>query len=122
MSILITGGAGFFGSHLIPLLLTTRDESLVCLDNFNDTYSPERKWANLAPFEDDPRVAIFAGDIRDVPLLKHIFERHQIRSVIHLAAHAGVRRSVDEPLEYAENNVNGTIALLEQCRGRDLKR
>ena len=122
MSILITGGAGFFGSHLIPLLLTTRDEPLVCLDNFNDTYSPERKWANLAPFENDPRVAIFSGDIRDVPLLKHIFARHQVKSVVHLAAHAGVRRSVEEPLEYAENNVNGTLMLLEQCRQQALER
>ncbi len=122
MSILITGGAGFFGSHLIPLLLNASDAPLVCLDNFNDSYSPERKWANLAPFEDHARVHTFAGDIRDLPLLKHIFERHQVSQVIHLAAHAGVRRSVDEPLEYADNNVNGTLTLLEQCRRQPLER
>jgi UDP-glucuronate 4-epimerase len=122
MSILITGGAGFFGSHLIPILLTSCDEPLVCLDNFNNTYSSERKWANLAPFENHHRVHIFAGDIRDQPLLKHIFERHQVTQVIHLAAHAGVRRSVDEPLEYSDNNVNGTLSLLEQCRQQPLSR
>ncbi len=122
MSILITGGAGFFGSHLIPLLLATRDDSLVCLDNFNDSYSPARKWANLAPYERHARVTIHEGDIRDAPFLKHIFERHQVRQVIHLAAHAGVRRSVDVPLEYADNNVNGTLTLLEQCRRQPLER
>jgi len=122
MSILITGAAGFFGSHLLPLLLETTDRQLVCLDNFNDSYAPERKWANLAPFENQARVHIFAGDIRDVQLLKHIFERHQVTQVVHLAAHAGVRRSVDEPLEYADNNVNGTITLLEQCRHQPLSR
>lgn len=122
MSILVTGGAGFLGSHLIPLLLTSSDEPIVCLDNFNDSYSPERKWANLAPFEDHARVAIFRGDLRDAPLLKHIFERHQVQQVIHLAAHAGVRRSVLEPLEFADNNVNGTVCLLEQCRQQRLDR
>jgi UDP-glucuronate 4-epimerase len=122
MSTLITGGAGFIGSHLIPLLLTTRDEPLVCLDNFNPSYSPERKWANLAPFEENPRVTIVSGDVRDTSLLKHIFTRHQVKRVIHLAAHAGVRRSLAEPLEYSENNVNGTLMLLEQCRQQPLDR
>lgn len=122
MSILITGGAGFFGSHLIPLLLTSTDAPLVCLDNFNDSYSPERKWANLAPFEEHARVSTFAGDIRDVQILKHIFARHQVTQVIHLAAHAGVRRSVEQPLEYSDNNVNGTLTLLEQCRRQPMSR
>jgi UDP-glucuronate 4-epimerase len=122
MTILITGAAGFFGSHLIPLLLEASDERLVCLDNFNDSYSPERKWANLAPFGKQPRVRIVAGDIRDVQLLRNTFERHQVTQVVHLAAHAGVRRSVEVPLEYADNNVNGTTALLEQCRQQPLQR
>ncbi|WP_254512327.1 GDP-mannose 4,6-dehydratase [Anatilimnocola floriformis] len=122
MSILITGAAGFFGSHLIPLLLETSDDRLICLDNFNDSYSPERKWANLAPFSDQPRVKIVAGDIRDVQLLRNTFERNQVTQVIHLAAHAGVRRSVDEPMEYTDNNVNGTTAVLEQCRKQPLER
>ena len=122
MSTLITGAAGFFGSYLIPILLESSDAPLVCLDNFNDSYSPERKWANLAPFENSTRVHIFAGDIRDQPLLKHIFERHQVTRVVHLAAHAGVRRSVEEPLEYTDNNVNGTTSLLEQCRRQPLER
>jgi UDP-glucuronate 4-epimerase len=122
MSILITGGAGFVGSHLIPLLLAQRDEPLVCLDNFNDSYAPERKWANLAPYEDHARVTVFEGDVRDMQLLRHLFEHHRVRYVIHLAAHAGVRRSAEVPLEYFDNNVNGTLTLLEQCRQQPLMR
>lgn len=122
MSILVTGGAGFVGSHLIPLLLVQRDEPVVCLDNFNDSYAPERKWANLLPYKHDARLTIFEGDIRDVQLLRHVFERHHVRSVVHLAAHAGVRRSVEEPLEYADNNIHGTLTLLEQCRQQPLER
>jgi UDP-glucuronate 4-epimerase len=122
MSILITGGAGFIGSHLIELLLATRDELIVCLDNFNADYSPASKWANVAPFEDDARVSVCEGDVRDTRLLAEVFERHDVRYVVHLAAHAGVRRSVSAPLEYADNNVTGTLTLLEQCRRQPLER
>ncbi|WP_425618664.1 NAD-dependent epimerase/dehydratase family protein [Anatilimnocola sp. NA78] len=122
MTILVTGGAGFVGSHLLPLLLSTRGERIVCLDNFNDSYSVDRKWANLAPFDGHGRVTICEGDIRDAGLLARLFADEKIRYVVHLAAHAGVRRSVDEPHEYLDNNVNGTLTLLEQCRRQPLER
>ncbi|MDQ6695530.1 MAG: GDP-mannose 4,6-dehydratase [Chloroflexota bacterium] len=112
MEILVTGGAGFVGSHTVEALLA-RGERVIALDNFNDYYSPDRKRRNIMPFLDNPNFRMVTGDIRDLALLEHLFTTEPIRRVIHLAAMAGVRSSIKDPLLYEEVNVRGTMNLLE---------
>ncbi len=115
MKILITGGAGFIGSHTTQALLK-RGNAVVCLDNFNDYYNPERKRKNVAGFLDHPAYRLCEADIRDVSTLERIFEAEEIDKVIHIAAMAGVRYSIQHPDLYAEVNVGGTINMLECAR------
>lgn len=116
MPILITGGAGFIGSHLIERLHADRDEPLICLDNFNDYYDPSLKRANAAQLAPMQRVTIIEGDFCDPELCDQIFREHQIDQVVHLGAYAGVRYSVQHPLIYQQVNVGGTLSLLEAAR------
>lgn len=110
--ILVTGGAGFIGSHLIDALLQ-KGEEVLCLDNFDKFYDPEIKENNIAGAIKKPNFTLKRGDIRDKKILKDIFERFSIEKVVHLAAKAGVRASLKDPLLYADVNINGTIQLLE---------
>lgn len=112
MKILVTGGAGFIGSHLVDALLARGDE-VVCVDNFNDYYSPERKRKNLENATTWPSFHLYEADARDVDAMAHLFAAEDPQKVIHLAAMAGVRNSVKEPLLYEEVNVRGTLNLLE---------
>ncbi len=112
--ILVTGGAGFIGSHTVERLLARGDEPLV-LDNFNDFYDPAIKRANVARF---PQVRVVVGDIRDKALVDRLFDESDFDGVIHLAAMAGVRPSVEDPLLYEDVNVRGTMVLLEALRRR----
>ncbi len=112
--ILVTGGAGFIGSHTVERLVARGDEPIV-LDNFNDFYDPAIKRANVARF---PGVRVVVGDIRDKELVDELFETTEFDGVIHLAAMAGVRPSVQDPLLYEEVNVRGTLVLLEALRRR----
>lgn len=112
--ILVTGGAGFIGSHTVERLVQRGDEPLV-LDNFNDFYDPASKLANVARF---PAVRVVRGDIRDRRLVEELFEAERFDGVIHLAAMAGVRPSVQDPLLYEDVNVRGTLVLLEALRRR----
>ena len=121
MSILVTGGAGFIGSHLIGILLDRGEESIVCLDNFNDYYDPALKHEGIAPFRDDKRVSIVEGDFCDFEFTRGLFEKHRFEHVIHLGAYAGVRISVDQPKMYQESNVGGTLSLLEAARAFPVK-
>ncbi len=116
MSVLVTGGAGFIGSHLIERLLEVTDETIVCLDNFNDFYDPRWKRENLRRVLDHDRFVLIEGDIRDTDLLRRSFDEHGVTDVIHLAAHAGVRPSIRRPLPYVDVNVAGTVTLLEVAR------
>ena len=116
MSILVTGGAGFIGSHLIGILLDRGTDSIVCLDNFNDYYDPALKREGISPFADDSRVNIVEGDFRDFAFTRKLFESHRFEHVIHLGAYAGVRISVSQPKMYQEANVGGTLSLLEAAR------
>ena len=116
MSILITGGAGFVGSHLIERLLRDSDQRIVCLDNFNDYYDPALKRANVAGFEHHPRVTLLEQSFCDQAATRRVFAEHKIDRVVHLGAYAGVRPSVARPLVYEENNVRGTLVLLEAAR------
>lgn len=122
MSILITGGAGFVGSHLIERLLRESSEHIVCIDNFNDYYDPALKRANVAGFENNPRVTLLEQSFCDLSATRRAFAEHQIERVVHLGAYAGVRPSVARPLVYEENNVRGTLVLLEAAREFPVKR
>jgi len=114
-TILITGGAGFIGSHLVERLLSER-QKVICLDNFDPFYEPKIKQANLQNALNDQNFTLVEGDIRDTECLKKLFEEHRIEKVVHLAARAGVRASIANPQLYEENNIKGTINLLEVCK------
>src|SRR5215207_6989558 len=101
---LITGGAGFIGSHLVDRLLATDGESVTVVDDFNDFYDPSIKRANITEHLKDPRYKIHEADIRDASSLKQIFDNTNFDGVVHLAARAGVRPSLSEPQLYTETN------------------
>ncbi len=121
-SILVTGGAGFIGSHLIERLLRDRDAQVVCLDDFNDYYDPARKRANAALFENEPRVTVVEGSFCDRELVARLLSEHDVDQIVHLGAYAGVRYSVENPWPYQKNNVEGTLVLLEAVRKRPVRR
>ena len=116
MTVLITGGAGFVGSHLAELMHRTTDEPLVCLDNFNDYYDPRLKRANAAAISALPRVKMVEGDFCDEAFNSDLIRREGVRRIVHLGAYAGVRYSVQNPAVYVRANVGGTLALLEAAR------
>lgn len=113
--ILVTGGAGFVGSHLCETLLE-QGHGVVCLDNFNNYYDPAVKWENISAFREHRNCAIIEGDILDLDLLRKIFLDHKINIVVHLAARAGVRPSIKQPLLYQKVNVEGTMNVLEMAK------
>ena len=115
MSILVTGGAGFIGSHVLDRLVS-KGRRCVCLDDFNDFYSPAIKRTNIAGSLASGLVSVVEGDIRDLALCRRLFHEHKVERVIHLAARAGVRPSLEQPLLYEEVNCRGTLALLECAR------
>lgn len=115
MVILVTGGAGFIGSHLCGRLMR-EGHRVVCLDNFNDFYNPEIKRRNIQEAIGEEQFELIEGDIRDTQLIERIFREHSLDIVAHLAARAGVHPSIDYPKLYEEVNVQGTINLLEACR------
>lgn len=112
MKILVTGGAGFIGSHLIKKLLN-KGFSVVCIDNFNDYYDPQIKERNIKPFVNNPNFKLYREDIRNFEVLSKIFENERIDKIVHLAAMAGVRNSIKYPALYTEVNIPGTVNLLE---------
>jgi len=122
MSILVTGGAGFIGSHFIESLLAETEEAIVCLDNFNDYYDPALKRANVADFHANPRVTVIEGDFCDLDAMVRLLDVHDVTQVVHLGAYAGVRVSVATPLIYQQTNVGGTLALLEAVRQHPVNR
>ncbi|MEM6454716.1 MAG: GDP-mannose 4,6-dehydratase [Acidobacteriota bacterium] len=120
--ILITGGAGFIGSHLAERLLA-QGAQITLLDNFNDFYDPARKRANVAAIEATARrldrmdaVDLVELDIRDRTGIDALFAARGFDAVVHLAARAGVRPSLAEPVLYEEVNCIGTLHLLEAAR------
>ena len=109
--ILVTGGAGFIGSHLCERLLE-RGDRVTVLDNFNDFYDPAIKRENLK--EIGHAAQFVEGDIRDAELVGELFQHCEFDKVVHLAARAGVRPSLDDPLLYEDVNVRGTLVLLQE--------
>ncbi len=120
-NILVTGGAGFIGSHLVQHLLSEGGWRITIVDDLNDFYSPELKRANLALFEGDKAVNFVKADIRDSEPLAAVFEDGSFDVIVHLAARAGVRPSLKEPRLYAETNIIGTLNLLELARDNGIK-
>ncbi len=117
-NILVTGGAGFIGSHLVDRLLAEGGRRVTVIDDFNDFYSPAVKRSNVAAHEKDDRFRLVEADIRDRAALERVFSETDFDCVVHLAARAGVRPSLSEPLLYNETNVTGTLHLLELARAR----
>lgn len=120
-NILITGGAGFIGSHLVDNLLENTDATLCVVDNLNDFYSPAVKLANLARSGGNSRLTIYQTDICDQADLREVFSVGEFDVIVHLAAYAGVRPSLMNPKLYTEVNVNGTLNLLELANEFDVK-
>ncbi len=122
MRVLVTGGAGFIGSNLVDRLLGDGHEVLV-LDNFDLFYAATAKRANLAAALEQPRCQLLEGDILDEGAVRRAFRAFQPEAVVHLAARAGVRPSIERPAAYTEVNVTGTARLLEAaCRLNPLPR
>jgi len=121
MNILVTGGAGFIGSHLVERL-AGRGDSVVILDCMNNYYDPMIKERNLAGALKAGKVSFIKGDILDLPLLDKIFSDNKFDVVVHLAARAGVRPSIEDPLLYEQVNCKGTLHILECMRKYGLKR
>jgi UDP-glucuronate 4-epimerase len=111
--ILIPGAAGFIGSHLCERMIDT-GYSVVGADNFSDFYAREAKLANLAAgLSDEPSFQFVEADIRDQRAVQDVISSHRPKAIIHLAAMAGVRPSIEDPSLYADVNVNGTVHLLD---------
>lgn len=122
-TIIVTGGAGFIGSHTIEALLQDGAVSrVVCIDNFDDNYDPALKRENIALFSSDSRFKLYEADIRDAEKMREIFLQEKPDAVIHLAAKADARHAVEEPSEYVSTNVDGTLNLLEAARAAGTKK
>ncbi len=126
--ILVTGGAGFIGSYLCDRLLDEGHEVL-CLDNFNDFYGPKLKEQNIARASEHPNFTLIRGDILDAELLNDIFSGNYKprttnsapRTIVHLAAMAGVRPSIVSPAKYVDVDIKGTVNLLEKAKEYGIK-
>ena len=120
MNLIVTGGAGFIGSHLVSALLE-RGEKVSVIDDFNSFYDPALKRENIEPFLSNPNFTLYELDIRDLGSLRLAIDDAEPDVVCHLAARAGVRPSIEEPILYEEVNCLGTLNILESIKGRDLK-
>jgi UDP-glucuronate 4-epimerase len=120
-TILVTGGAGFIGSHLVDRLLAEREWHVTVVDDFNDFYSPEIKHANIAQHVKSSNYKLVDADIRDAQTMAAVFREYKFDVIVHLAARAGVRPSLSEPKLYAETNINGTLNLLELAKKHGIK-
>jgi UDP-glucuronate 4-epimerase len=120
-NILITGAAGFIGSHLVDRLLSEGAWKITAIDDFNDFYSPSIKRANIQSHLENANYHLVEADIRDYDALRRAFSDQSFDCIVHLAARAGVRPSLKQPQLYVETNINGTVHLLELARERGLK-
>lgn len=115
-NILVTGGAGFIGSHLVDRLLSDNKTTVTVVDDFNDFYEPDIKRANVSHHLTNDHYKLVEADIRNRQALESIFADRHFDCIVHLAARAGVRPSLSQPQLYAETNINGTVNLLELAR------
>ncbi|MFT4077950.1 NAD-dependent epimerase [Rhodomicrobium sp.] len=115
MTILVTGAAGFIGFHVAKALLA-RGEEVVGFDNINDYYDPSLKRARLEHLADQRAFSFVKADLADAGAVRDTFARFEPRRVVHLAAQAGVRYSLQNPQAYIDSNVTGFLNILEGCR------
>jgi len=115
MNVLVTGAAGFIGMHVSQLLLA-RGDTVVGLDNLNDYYDPQLKRDRLARLTPKPGFRFLQMDVADRPGIERLFAAERFDRVVHLAAQAGVRYSIDHPHTYADSNLQGFLNVLEGCR------
>jgi UDP-glucuronate 4-epimerase len=118
--VLVTGGAGFIGSHLVDRLVERGDDVTV-IDNFDPLYAPESKRRNVAPHAGKANYRLYEADIRDMERLRDMLKGQGFDVICHLAAKAGVRPSIKDPIAYQEVNVFGTQNLLEIAREKGVK-
>jgi UDP-glucuronate 4-epimerase len=118
MKVLVTGGAGFIGSHVIKDLLA-RGYTVVSIDNMNDYYDPSLKYTRLNHFKD--QIEHIEIDISDTSAVEEVFKRHTFDAVCHLAAQAGVRYSIENPFVYAHSNYIGTLNIFEFAKRYNVK-
>lgn len=111
-SILVTGGAGFIGSHVVDMLLAAGNR-VVCMDNFDNLYSKSIKKKNIAAHLKHPGYTLEPVDIRNTKAVEQVFRKHRFDKVLHFAARAGVRASIENPQLYEQINVGGTLSILE---------
>lgn len=121
MNILVTGGAGFIGSHLCEKLINLGFK-VICIDNFDDFYKPAIKENNISKIINDSNFKLYRADICNLEQIDEIFSKNNIELVIHLAAKAGVRPSIKDPLLYEKVNVTGTVNLLECCKNHNISK
>ncbi len=120
MKVLVTGAAGFIGSHLCERLLAD-GRLVVGVDNFDDFYEPKVKWRNIENSLAHDNFGLIEADIRDIPAMNEAVGQG-IDVIVHLAARAGVRPSIEQPVLCADVNVNGTVVMLEAARQNDVKK
>jgi UDP-glucuronate 4-epimerase len=117
----VTGAAGFIGSHLCERLLGN-DCNVVGLDSFDEFYDPQVKRSNIAGCMENSRFDLFEGDIRDADFVNSILSAKDIDVIVHLAARAGVRPSIEEPVLYQDVNITGTVTMLEAAKEHGVKK
>ncbi len=120
-NILITGGAGFIGSHLVERLLGEGAWNITIVDDLNDFYDPDVKRRNLEQCRSEGGCRFVEADIRDADALERVFTENSFDAIVHLAARAGVRPSLKEPRLYYDTNVTGTLNLLELARAHNIE-
>jgi len=118
--VLVTGGAGFIGSHLVDRLLDI-GKKVICIDNFDPFYDPEIKKKNIEHNLENKNLTLIKEDIRNKKKLEETFETYDIDKIVHLAARAGVRPSIRDPLLYEDINIKGTLNLLKLCKNHPVE-
>jgi len=120
MKILVTGSAGFIGSAL-SLRLLARGDTVIGVDNHNDYYDPAIKEARIERFIDNPNYTHIRADLADHQIIEEIFTNYKPKRVVNLAAQAGVRYSIENPLAYINSNIVGFAHILEGCRHNNVE-
>lgn len=119
MTILVTGAAGFIGSHVSQYLLK-RGDTVVGIDNLNDYYDVSLKYSRLKKLQND-KFTFIESDIADKDAIDEIFKKYSIKKVVNLAAQAGVRYSIENPWSYLNSNLTGFLSIIEACRHNKIK-